>query len=114
MTAPTRQETAMNTYVFSYRAPKGYRPDPARTTPSWFRWFDELGDHVSDIGRRVGARGALGTVTADATELGGYSVVVAADLDDALRLAAGCPFLSQGGGIEVGELVEVPAPVTTA
>ena len=103
----------MNTYVFSYRAPKGYRPDPTETTPTWFRWFDELGDSVRDIGRRVTASGALGTVSADATELGGYSVVVADDLDAALRLAAGCPFLSRGGGVEVGELAEVPARVAT-
>jgi hypothetical protein len=103
----------MTMYVLAYRAPKGYERSSTETTPAWFDWFDELGDRVVDLGRPVEARATLGAVDAEATELGGYSVIAAGSLDEAVRLAAGCPFLSRGGGIEVGELAEVPARVST-
>jgi YCII-related domain len=43
-------------------------------------------------------------VCAAATELGGYLLINAADLEAATSLAQGCPFLQAGGGVEVGEL----------
>jgi hypothetical protein len=36
------------------------------------------------------------------TELGGYSLVNAGSLDEAVTLAGSCPILAAGGGIEVG------------
>jgi hypothetical protein len=36
--------------------------------------------------------------------LGGYSLITAADLEAAVILGKGCPFLENGGGVEVGEL----------
>ena len=102
----------MTMYVLAYRAPKGYHRSSTETSPAWFDWFDELGERVVDLGRPVEAGGTLGTVDTETTELGGYSVISAVDLDEALRLAAGCPFLSRGGGIEVGELAEIPARVS--
>jgi hypothetical protein len=39
--------------------------------------------------------------------LGGYSLITAGDLEAAVELAKGCPFLHQGGGIEVGELAQL-------
>ena len=45
----------------------------------WFKWFDEIGE------------------------------ISARDLDHAVEIAQGCPAIQQGFGLEVGELLEVPA-----
>jgi hypothetical protein len=49
------------------------------------------------------AAAALGASVADTT-LGGYSLIRATSLDTAVDLARGCPILSHGGTVEVGEL----------
>lgn len=69
----------------------------------WNTWFETLGDHVTDVGNPILRRSTLGDCAA-ATELGGYSLISAADLEEAAALAQGCPFLRIGGGVEVGEL----------
>jgi hypothetical protein len=45
----------------------------------------------------------VGNCGAD-TDLGGYSIVVADDLDAAMALIKGCPAVGDGGGVEVGEV----------
>ena len=42
-----------------------------------------------------------------ATGIGGYSVVQADSLDAASALAKGCPVLSDGGSVEVHELLDM-------
>jgi hypothetical protein len=37
----------------------------------------------------------------------GYSLIEAADLDDALAKAKGCPILESGGSIEVAEAIDM-------
>ena len=96
----------MATYVFSYRNPKGYVPTP-ETRALWLDWFEGMGDALVDIGKPVAGRGNLGNCDSDGTELGGYSLISAPDLDAALAMAKGCPHLDREGGVEVGELVEV-------
>jgi hypothetical protein len=39
-----------------------------------------------------------------ATNLGGYSLIRAGSLDEAIALAQDCPMLADRGGVEVGEL----------
>jgi len=58
----------------------------------------------------------LGKLDAE-TRLGGYSVVTAEDIDGAAALAAGCPAIQLGGGVEIGavpELIENPRAGTDA
>jgi hypothetical protein len=55
-------------------------------------------------------RASVGNCGSDSTELGGYSIVSADDIDDALAIAKGCPHVDGGGGVEVGRLGEVPGP----
>jgi hypothetical protein len=95
-------------FVLSYRSPKGYTPGPD-TAGAWMAWFDSMGDHVVDIGKPVFERTSVGECHSDSTELGGYSILVADDIDEALALAKGCPHLDRGGGVEIGQLAEVPA-----
>jgi len=99
----------MPDFVFTYRNPVGYTPTP-ETRAAWAAWFDGMGQQLADLGKPAVARAALGNCGADRTELGGYSVIHADDLESAMTIAKGCPHLARGGGIEVGQLGEVPAP----
>ena len=98
----------MPTFVFTYRVPKGYTPSADRGQ-AWKSWFDGMGDALVDLGRPVVARTALGNHSTDTTELGGYSVVTADDLEGAVAIAKGCPPLDRAGGIEIGELGDLPS-----
>lgn len=98
----------MSTYVFVYRAPSGFTPGDPDATAAWTAWFQGISDHVVELGNPVFTRRQVGDVPAG-TELGGYSLISAADLDEAVSLTKGCPVLTGGGGIEIGELTEVPA-----
>ena len=93
----------MPSYIFTFRA----RTAPTLTEAeeaAWPQWFAQIGDRVTDMGARVGA-----TRTTDGIEhehrLGGYVLVTADNLDDAVALAASCPIHAQHGHVEVGELV---------
>jgi hypothetical protein len=70
-----------------------------------------MGEQLADLGKPTVDRAALGNCSPDTTELGGYSVIHADDLEAATAIAKGCPHLERGGGIEVGQLGDVPAPV---
>lgn len=99
----------MPDFVFAYRNPAGYTPTP-ETRAAWTAWFDAMGEQLTELGKPAVARTALGNCSPDSTELGGYSVIRADDLEAATAIAKGCPHLERGGGIEVGQLGDVPAP----
>lgn len=102
----------MPTFVFTYRNAVGYTPSP-ETRAAWVAWFDGMGDQLADQGKPVIARTTLGDCRPDTTELGGYSVIQADDLEAAAAVAKGCPHVSREGGVEVGQLGEVPGPRLT-
>ena len=86
-----------------------FRNDPAvnateEEVAAWGAWFQQLGASVTDMGSRVGATNLLGT-SAGANALSGYTLIDATDLAAATALAEGCPGLSYGGSVEVGEVV---------
>jgi hypothetical protein len=47
--------------------------------------------------------------TGPSTQLGGYSVITADDIDAALAIAKRCPSVARGGGVEIGLLADLPA-----
>ena len=98
----------MPKFIFSYQQPAGYmtRTDE-EITAKWVAFFETIGDRIVDPGQPVSERTALGAVGAG-TQLGGYSVVEAASLQDAASLAEHCPTLTYGGGVQVGQLAELP------
>jgi hypothetical protein len=102
------EERTMPTFIFAYHQPTGYVPgrDPG-VIAAWEGFFESLGDHVVDPGQPVSGRAALGEVGAS-TQLAGYSIVNAASLEAATALANGCPALQSHGGVQVGELAELP------
>lgn len=95
----------MSTYVIVNRAPAGYRGSP-KSLAEWNAWFDELDVRLLDRGNPVFVRATLGC-SAGETALGGYPLITADDLDTAVAMAATCPALGYGGGVEIGELVEL-------
>jgi hypothetical protein len=93
----------MGKYVFVYVG--GDRPESEeegqRVMAAWREWLGGMGDAVVDWGSPFGASSAVrgGPLSG----LTGYSVVTARDMDDAIRLAEGCPIFANNGGIEVYE-----------
>lgn len=92
----------MPTYLITNRPPRDYQPS-AETMAARNAWFASLSDHLIDRGNPAFASRALGAPVTE-TRLGGYTLVEAKDLDAAVELAATCPILERGGGVEVGEL----------
>lgn len=76
------------------------------------QWREQFQDHLPDMGGRLGA-GRLVTAQTlpdgplvEVKELvGGYMIVVAVDLDEAIRITSACPGLvGPGSGVEVIEI----------
>jgi hypothetical protein len=98
----------MPAFIFTYRKAAGYTRTP-QTLAAWQAWFGGIGGQLTDTGKPVVAHTVLGTCDPNRTEPGGYSVIQADDLEAATAIAKGCPHLERGGGVEVGELGEVPS-----
>ena len=96
----------MPKYVFAYRRPVGYQPGNPDAMAAWTAWFQELGSQMVEPGNPVFSSSTLGEA-GPSTAIGGYSLVSADDLESAVALAKGCPALSNGGGVEVGEISEI-------
>lgn len=96
----------MTTYLLAYRAPADYTPG-RDTFHTWARWYQQLGAHLKDRGNPVFAAQTVATEPGATTMLGGYSLLRAASLDAAAHLARGCPILTVGGCVEVGELTNI-------
>jgi hypothetical protein len=78
---------------------------------AWEGWFTELGSAVADQGnpftpvaKRISSGGSVSDTPASAS---GYSVIEADSLDQATKLAGGCPVLQGGADITVFETFEV-------
>lgn len=79
----------------------------AATMKAWESWFTELGPAVTDPGnpftsdaKRIASDGAVSVAEASAS---GYSVIEADSLDQATKLAGGCPVLQGGANITIFE-----------
>ena len=106
----------MTQFLFSYRVPKtplrealGELTEEQRASriAAWNGWFDSMGASVLERGQPVGAAHEVGNCDGE-MRVGGYSLVAAESLEQALRMAEGCPGVAWGGGVEVGELLELP------
>jgi hypothetical protein len=99
----------MPTFVFAYRSPIGFEPS-AETVGAWYAWFDGMGDHLVELGKPVSEVAVLGNNDPARTQLGGYSIISADDLEAAVAIAKGCPQLDRDGGVEIGQLTDVHPP----
>jgi hypothetical protein len=93
----------MTSYLFSFRGPRDSVLLP-ETFDAWASWQLQLGPRLKDRGYPARTAESIGA-PADATTLGGYSVIRATSLAAAVELARGCPHLNEGGAVEVAELV---------
>jgi hypothetical protein len=99
------KETLMSSYVLSFRSAKDRSASEAEEA-AWGEWFQRIAPSINDFGHRVGNGRTLGVANGRSDVLSGYIVVSAANLDDAETLAAGCPGIAHGGGVDVAEVVE--------
>jgi hypothetical protein len=97
----------MTEFIFTYRTPAGYTPGTPDVIAAWNAWFQGMGSQLRDLGKPVFNRATVGG-SADGALLGGYSLVTAENLDEAVTLAKSCPIVAAGGGVEVGELADLP------
>jgi hypothetical protein len=84
-----------------------------KTMMGWKSWMEKVGGALTDMGSPM----ANGHVvvddgsTGEPTKLNGYSILEADDMDSALALVDGHPFLSDKSGkfsVEVFELMPIP------
>ncbi|MFN0184806.1 MAG: hypothetical protein ACKVQR_13410 [Aquabacterium sp.] len=104
----------MAKYLFVYHGGKPpSNPDDVKATmDAWGAWFGSMGAAVIDGGNPVGKSS---TVRSDgslvdgggANPTSGYSLIEAANLEDAHRKAAGCPLLKAGGSIEIAQALDM-------
>jgi len=104
----------MAKYLFVYHG--GEDPETeaelAEVLDDWGRWLGSMGSAVIDGGNPVGKSVTVhpdGSVTDDggANPASGYGLFEAADLDDALAKAKGCPILKAKGSIEIAEAFDM-------
>ena len=106
----------MSQFIYLYRnsqQPQGSPEQMQQQMQKWMTWLKALSDkgHVKDPGHpleRSGkvVKGASRTVTdgpfAEAKDLiGGYTLIEAKDIGQAVDLSAGCPIFEAGGSVEV-------------
>lgn len=104
----------MAKYLFVYHG--GSHPETdeevAEVLDAWGNWLGSMGAAVVDGGNPVGQSYTVspGGAVADnggSNPASGYGLFEAADLDDALAKAKGCPILAAGGTVEVAEVIDM-------
>jgi hypothetical protein len=104
----------MPTYLVTYHGGPGMPSDPAavrQMVAAFQAWVTEVGAAMRDPGAPLAA---AKTVSADsdadgqqAASIGGYTILEAANLDEAVQLVRSHPFLGRGGSLQVSEAVSV-------
>jgi hypothetical protein len=115
----------MSQFLYLYRAEPAIRTQamsPERAQQSmqrWMTWMQELEatGHLKDRGQPLEnggkvVRGQQKTVTdgpyAEAKDLvGGFTLVEAQSIDQAVELSRGCPILDGGGSVEVRPIMKM-------
>ena len=111
----------MSEFVFLYRG--GERPtapeERQQVLQKWMAWFKDLADkgHLLDRGQplertgkvvRGGGKSDIDGPFAETKEVvGGYTLIKATDLDQAVELTKGCPILQRGGDVEVRPVMKL-------
>ncbi len=76
---------------------------------AWGAWYGELGAAVVDAGNPTGASKTIspdGSVT-DGSDVTGYTLIQADNLDAATEMAKGCPIFGGGGTVVVSEAIDM-------
>ena len=111
----------MSEFVYLYRGGEtGRSPERMQEMmQKWMKWLKELADkgHIKDQGQpleRAGklVKGKQKTVTdgpfAEAKDVvGGFTLILARDLDQAVELSKGCPIFETDGAVEVRPVMKM-------
>ena len=103
----------MARYMISYLGgnPPSSPEEGQRHFQLYKEWLVALGDSVVSPANPLKNTHSIapdGTVTASGiTDMSGYTIVEAEDIEAALGMAQGCPFLDVGGSLEVSELMQM-------
>lgn len=112
----------MNKYIVTYHAPIETMEQMQNTPPEeaqkgmelWMQWAEKCGDHLVDLGNPLGGGQKLnvdGTVSNSNSQVCGYSILQAENIEQARELLQGHPHLSgweQSCEIEVHEAMPLP------
>lgn len=111
----------MSEYVFLYRGGEAGR-SPENTQQmmqKWMAWFKELTEkgHVKNQGHPLERTGKLvkgkqkmvidGPFAETKDVVGGYSLIEARDLEQAVELSKGCPIFENEGAVEVRPVLQL-------
>lgn len=110
----------MKEFLFIYRRdvnniPKGSAEEMQAETKRWMDWIGGIAaqNKLTDRGNRLEHSGKVlksaslitdGPYAETKETIGGYSIVKAADIDEACEMAKGCPVFTFGGTVEVREI----------
>jgi hypothetical protein len=104
----------MPNYLVTYHGGPGMPSDPAavqQMVAAFQTWVAEVGAAMRDPGAPLAA---AKTVSADdvvdgqgEASIGGYTILEAGNLDEAVGLVRSHPFLTRGGSLQVSEAVNV-------
>jgi uncharacterized protein YndB with AHSA1/START domain len=92
----------MPTYLITNRVPADFKPSPDGRA-AMEAWFALLESHLEDRGNPAFSRAPVGNC-GPTTTLGGYTLINAQSLEEAMELAKSHPLVRVGGGVEIGEL----------
>jgi hypothetical protein len=109
-------------FLYLYRGgdrPSGSPDQMQRQMQTWMAWMKELGDkgHLKNPGHPLEPAGKLvkgpqktvtdGPFAETKDVIGGYTLVEAADLAQAVELTTGCPIFGAGGAVEVRPVMKM-------
>jgi hypothetical protein len=111
----------MNEFVFLYRGGgAGRSPEQAQQMmQKWMAWFKELAEkgHLKDRGEPLEPAGKLvsgkrktvndGPFAEAKDVVGGYTLILAKDLNQATELSKGCPIFEVDGQVEVRPVMKL-------
>ena len=107
--------------VFRYDSnalPKGSPEEMQAMTKKWMDWIGGIAaqNKLVDRGNRLAFEGKVikpnnvitdGPFTEVKELIGGYTIIKSDSLDEATKLASGCPILTVGGSVEVRPINEL-------
>jgi hypothetical protein len=104
----------MSNYLLAYHGGGMPQTEQERTkvNAAWGQWYKQLGSAVVDGGNPVGQ---TMMISSDGSTMqgggpnpvSGYTIIQANSMADAVKMSQGCPVLSNGGSVEVGETFNV-------
>jgi hypothetical protein len=108
VTIRSEKEKVMKQFLLLYKGPP---TPPDASHEKWPEWFSKIGNHLVDRGSPMENGRVLrkdGSTADSATNLNGYSIIQAKNIDEVLRFIKDHPFLTLGTNEFTIEVFELP------